>query len=344
MEQKIKAIKLKAPNQVVLEYMAKPVLQRGDLLVKMKGCGLCGSDLEKISGEYTDAPPILGHEACGVVAEVNDVESFRVGDRVFPHHHVPCYDCHYCRGGSETMCPDYRRFHLDPCGFAEYFRVSSWIIRHGGVLNIPQSVSFEDGCFIEPTACCIRSLDRVGVNQGDVALVIGAGPIGLTHLQLLRLYGVSKVLVSEPSAVRLAQADRMNADVLYDPMKHNVASEVRRETGGRGVDLAIVASGNPKAIVQGLKSIRKGGRLCLFGVPSKGSELDYDVSELLTNEISITSSNAATEKDTTKAMKLIGSRKIDVRSMVTHRFGLGDFAKAVRVSGHAGCIKCIIAP
>jgi L-iditol 2-dehydrogenase len=136
----------------------------------------------------------------------------------------------------------------------------------------------------------------------------------------------------------------MNADALYDPMKHNVASEVRRETGGRGVDLAIVASGNPKAIVQGLKSIRKGGRLCLFGVPSKGSELDYDVSDLLTNEISITSSNAATEKDTREALKLIGSRKIDVRSMVTHRFGLGDFAKAVRVSSHAECIKCIITP
>ncbi|MCL4435369.1 MAG: zinc-dependent dehydrogenase [Thaumarchaeota archaeon] len=340
----MKAVLLKEPNKAVVEEIPVPQLDKGDILVEMKACGLCGTDIEKMHGQYTAARPVLGHEAAGVISEVGaDVDDFKVGDRVFPHHHTPCYSCHFCKHGSETMCNSFRTSNLDPCGFAEYFRVPAFNIQQGGVLKLPESVGFEAASLIEPVSCCIRGLNRCGVSKGDSVLVVGAGPMGLMHLQLLKQLG-AQVLISEVNPVRIAYAREMGAHQVYDAAKMDVPSTVRKDTEGRGVDVALVAAGSPKTIVQALKSVRKGGTVCLFGVPVVGSVLDYDFSNIFNAEVSIVSSYGSTERETNEALRMIEENLIDSASLITNRFRLEDFGKAVETAMKGNSLKIVITP
>lgn len=339
----MKAILLKNSGKHVVEEMSLPTLDSGDVLVEMSVCGLCGTDIEKLHGQYTAAAPVLGHEAVGVIASVGkDVIGLKVGDRVFPHHHTPCRICYYCKKGNETMCSKYRSSNLDPSGFAEFFRVPSWNIKQGGVLKIPKNVSFEEASLIEPVACCLRGLSRSRVSKGDTVLVVGAGPVGITHLQLLRNIG-ARVLVSDINKKRLSFAEGQGASAIYNALD-DVSSKVRSDTGGVGVDVSLVASGSPKAIVQALKSVRKGGVVCLFGIPVVGSILDYDFSNIFNNEVSIVSSYGATENETISALNLIEEHNIDAKSLISDRFNLDEFEEAVEKAEKGDCMKIIITP
>jgi L-iditol 2-dehydrogenase len=328
---------------VVVDVEA-PMLKKGDMLVEMKVCGLCGTDIEKIHGQYTAAQPVIGHEAVGIVREVDDdVEGFRVGDRVFPHHHVPCHECHFCRAGSETMCEMYRKSNLDPGGFSELIRVPEWNLRKGGVLKIPEGVSFEEASFIEPAACCIRALNRCRASRGETALVVGAGPVGLTHVQLLALRGV-EVFVSDVIPTRLSYARKTRGAEVLDARSDVVHERIREATGGRGADVAIVASGSIRAVTQALKSVRKGGRVCLFGVPARGSKLEYDVSDIFNSEISIISSYAATDAETAAALQLMVDGDLKLSPLITHRFHLDEFSSAVQAAVTGEAMKVIVTP
>jgi L-iditol 2-dehydrogenase len=325
----------------VLKEVPIPKLNPGDVLVKMKACGLCGTDVEKICGQYTASQPILGHEPAGIIAE-STVDWLKEGDRVFAHHHVPDYECYYCKKGSPTMCPYYRKTNLDPGGFAEYFRVPAWNVSRGGILKLPDNVSFEEGSFIEPLATVIRAQRRVFIDKDDYVLVVGAGPMGLLHVMMAKVNGAGKVYVSDISDFRNEYARKVGADEAFNPKVVKVEDEVKKLTDGRGVDVAIIASGAPSAILTALYSVRKGGRVLLFGVPYKGTILNYDISNLLNNEISIISSNAAVEEDTREALKIISEKKIDVMKLVTHKFRLEEFNEAVRIAKEGKTIKAII--
>jgi len=319
-----------------------PRISNGEILVKMKACGLCGTDIEKIRGEYTASQPIIGHEPAGIVAE-SKVEWIKEGDRVFVHHHVPCYNCYYCKKGSPTMCEYYRKTNIYPGGFSEYFRVPAWNIERGGVLKLPSNVTFEDGVFIEPLATVIRAQRRVRIEDGDTILIVGAGPMGLLHAMLGRINKAGTIIISDISEYRLNFAlTNKIVDYVINPNKINIVDEVKKLSDGRGADVTIIATGSPKGIVQGLYSTRRGGRVLLFGVPYKGSRLDYDISDLLNNEISIISSNAAVEEDTNEALRLISEGKINVRQLITHKFRIEEFYEAVRVAEEGKAIKVVI--
>lgn len=336
----MKAIVLENGNPLLKE-VSIPKLQEGDVLVKMKACGLCGTDVEKICGQYTASQPILGHEPAGIIQE-STVEWLKPGDRVFAHHHVPCYECYYCKKGSPTMCPYYRKTNLDPGGFAEYFRVPSWNVKRGGILKLPDNVTFDEGAFIEPLATVIRAQRRISIDKDDFILVVGAGPMGLLHVMAAKVNGAGKVFVSDVSEFRREYSLKIGADVSFNAIKSNIEDEVKKLTDGRGVDVAIVASGAPQAILSALNSVRKGGRVLLFGVPYKGTILNYDISNLLNNEISIISSNAAVEEDTREALNMIANKKIDVTKLITGKFKLEEFNEAVREAKEGKTIKAII--
>ena len=340
----MKAALLRGPGRVAVENVPTPRAGRGEIIVQMRACGLCGSDLEKIRGAYTAAPPVIGHEAVGIVADVGSgVAGLRKGTRVFPHHHVPCGRCPTCRGGSPTMCAHYRATNLEPGGFSEFFRVPRWNVAHGGVLRLPPTVDFERGAFIEPLACAIRATDRARVRARS-AIVLGAGPMGLLALQLLQLQGVPRVFASEISPARVRKARDLGATAVWNPKSEDIAARSRKETNGVGVDLAVVATGHVPAIAEGLQSVRAGGLVVLLGVPEHGSRLEFDPSEFVTREVSVIPSNAATESETRRALSLIRSGRIDVASLVTHRFPLVEFARAVSVAQKAECVKALITP
>ena len=329
--------------RAVVADLRTPGLSPGDILVDMKACGLCGTDLEKLRGEYTASSPVLGHEAVGVVSAVaGKTSGIRVGDRVFPHHHVPCGRCGLCRWGSQTMCQDYRKSNLDPGGFSEAFRVPSWNVRRGGVLRLPDKFSFDDATMVEPVACCLRAIRRCGVSSGDTVLVVGAGPVGISHAIVLRSMG-AVVLLSDFNESRLAFARRMGVEDTLGA-GDDLHERVSEATDGRGTDFTIVAAGSPEAVVQGLRSVRRGGTLCLFGVPMKGRRLEYDLSDIYNSEVSIVSSYGATETETREALKLLSSGRVRLGKLVTAKYRLEDFGDAVKAAEGGHEMKVLLTP
>lgn len=321
-----------------------PSIGEGELLVEMRACGLCGTDIEKLKGEYTAAMPVLGHEAVGVVKRIGGrAGDIGVGDRIFPHHHVPCLSCYYCRKGNETMCDSYRTSNLDPGGFSEYLRVPEWNVSHGGVLRLPDRLSFEEASLIEPVACCMRALERCEVQGDETVLIVGAGPVGIAHALLLTSMR-AKVMISDVSEGRLRFAGAASVGTVLDAGKQDVPEEVKARTEGRGADLAIAASGSQRAIVQALRSVRKGGKVCIFGVPPRGSVLEYDISDPYNSEVTILSSYGASDSDTANSLRLVASRRVDFGSLITHRFTIGEFDDAVEAATSGKAMKVVITP
>lgn len=324
----------------VLQELDVPGLNDGEVLVEMKRCGLCGTDLEKIGGHYTASQPILGHEPSGIVAESRS-ETVRKGERVFAHHHVPCYECYYCTHGSPTMCVDYRRTNIYPGGFSEYFRVPAFNVKRGGILSLPPNVTYSQATFVEPLATVIRAQKRASLRAGESVYIAGAGPMGELHMIVAKSSGAQAVIMSDTAPARLEFALKMGADYAI-PAAEGVEAQVVHLTEGRGADLSIVATGSPKAIASALRATRRGGRVLLFGVPYRGSVLEYDPSDLLNNEISIIPSNAAVEEDTKEALRLISSGRVDVQKLVSKEYALEDFEVAVRDSENGSIMKALI--
>jgi L-iditol 2-dehydrogenase len=313
-------------------------------MVEMKACGLCGTDIEKMHGEYTNAMPVLGHEAVGVVVALGEgVAGMKEGDRVFPHHHVPCYQCYYCRHGSETMCADYRTSNLDPGGFSERFRVPAWIVNKGGVLILPPQVRDEEATMIEPVACCIRALSQCAAVACDSVLVVGAGPVGMSHALLLNSMKV-RVMISDVSRPRLQFAEQAGVGSVFYAGETDIPSAVKNETAGRGADLAIVASGSQRALTQALKSVRRGGVVCLFGIPVVSTVFEGSISDLYNSNVSIIPSYGAVESDTAKALDVMARKAVEFGSLITHKFPLDKFDQAVEAAVSGQAMKVVLTP
>lgn len=332
----MKAVFIKEPNQVSINDMPSPKIGDGGILVKMKACGLCGSDLEKVYGSYGVVSNRLGHEPAGeIIAVGRDVKDFKVGDRVFVHHHVPCYECHYCKHEDYTMCPYYQKSNIDPCGLAEIFLVPEWNVKRGGVIKLPDDISFEEAAMIEPLACCIRAINKANIMDIDDVAVIGVGPAGMMHILLAKAYGANSVFALDINQFRLDFAKRMGAKLAIDSNKEDAVKTIRDATDGRGVDVTIVATSSTKAFLQALELTRSGGRVVLFGVPPKGSTAQLDVNHIFSNEIRLIPSLAASEIETRQALELISSKRIDIKSIITHRFSLERAAEAIKCAHEA---------
>lgn len=333
---------VKGPASVEVQETTRPVLGPGDILVKMQSCGICGSDVEKVFGKYGQPSMRLGHEPAGVIAEVGSaVTDFKVGDRVFTHHHVPCYSCHYCEHGNETMCPKYYETNLSPCGLSEEYVVPQWNVEHGGVLKIPDTLSFDEAAMIEPLACCVRAWYKFSYQKGDTAAVFGAGPTGMMHVMLAKANKFSKVFCFDVNDFRLDFAKKFDAVPLKS--EPHSTQKVLVDTQDRGVDVSIIATGNLKAISDAISITRKGGVIMLFGVPSKGATMDIDMSTIYSKELTLVPSYAASDQDTKRSLDLISAGKVDVKKLITHRYALGDSQKAFE-HAHTGqnAMKIII--
>ncbi len=332
----MKAAYVTGPSSVEIKSIQRPSVGTGELLVQMRACGVCGSDLEKIYGQYSQPSTRLGHEPAGVISEVGSgTKDFKKGDRVFVHHHVPCYMCHFCLHGNETMCQKYSETNLSPCGLAEEFLVPAWNVSHGGVIKLPEQISFEEASMVEPLACCIRAWNKIKFKKGDSVAILGAGPTGMMHVILSKIYGMKEIFCFDVNNFRLNFAKQFGITDAFHSTDTNAHSKIFDKTENRGVDIAIVATGNIGAIAQSIDLVRKGGTIILFGVPSRDAKLSVDVSKIYSKEITITPSYAASESDTNAAFELIKERKIDIKKLITHKFDLSESAKALEYA-HQG--------
>ena len=313
-------------------------------MVRMEASGICGTDLEKIDGQLGPGG-ILGHEVSGTIEKVaNDVTDYKPGDRVVVHHHVPCYQCSECSLGNFTLCNEFKRTNIDPCGFAEYFRVPEYNVERGAVIPLPPELLFEEGAMIEPTACCIRAIQRARVQEAENILVVGLGPTGLTQIQILRRATTGKIIGSDIVEARLKLGSKVGANETVHALKEDVPALVR-QTVRDGVDLAVVSTGNEKALGQAFDSVRKGGRVLLFGAPSQGASYQLNVSELFSRQITMLSSYSCVEAEMEEGIRLVSERRLDLKCLITDRFKLRDSEKAMEFARTSKTVvKSIVVP
>ena len=319
------------PGNIRLEEVSPPRIGDDEILVEMKACGICGSDLMDWYLERR-VPLVLGHETAGIIAEKGKrVREFDVGERVFVHHHVADMTCHFCRNGAYTLCRQFHRSNIEPGGFAQYFRVPAPNLQFD-TLAIPKHVSFEEATLIEPVGCCIRALDKCRLKPGDSIAIIGAGPTGLIHTALSRIYGASQIIVSDLVDFRLDFAKDFGANSVINPKKEDFAETVKDKTENRGVDIAMVTAPNVEAYKTGISVCRKGGTLCVFAPTRPGEYLRISPKELFFSEIQIIPSYSTSHLETRMALRLIESGRIKARGLITHRYGLENVSEAFKTA------------
>ncbi|HVB11582.1 MAG TPA: alcohol dehydrogenase catalytic domain-containing protein [Nitrososphaerales archaeon] len=337
---------VKTGGGVELRKVQLPRLEEGSVIVQMKASGVCGTDLEKLTGRGITST-VLGHEVAGIITE-SASSNFRIGDFVIPHHHVTCNACKLCHAGAGTMCEGFKTSNFIPGGFAEEFLVPSYNVRNGGVHKIGSDLSFEEASFAEPLACCIRGLIHAEVFSKPPSriLVVGAGPIGLLHMELIHsMLPGAKVTAVDVIPSRLEFAAKNENATSIDASKSSNGSfseKARSLTNGSGFDLAIVATSSRDAFSESLRSIRKSGRLLLFGAPHKGATHNLDLDEFFLNEFAISSSYSTTEVELKHAIELLESGKIDVRKFITGRFSLEKIGEAMSSARLENQIKIIV--
>jgi L-iditol 2-dehydrogenase len=323
----MKAAVYYSQEDIRIEDFPIPKLDENEVLVEMKACGVCGSDLMDWYLK-SRAPLVLGHEPAGVVKmKGGKVRDFKVGDRVFVHHHVACLRCHYCKHGDYTLCEQFHDTNIKPGGFAEYFKVPFKNLQLD-TLVLPETVTFEEATLIEPVGCCLRAIRKGNVQAGDSVAVIGAGATGIIHVGLSKIYEAAKTIVSDLLDYRLRMAKRFGADVVVNAEREDLNSIVKTETGGMGVDVAVVTAPSLEAYKSAMRICRKGGRLIVFAPTIPGKHLEVSPEELFFSELQIIPSYSTSHVEIREALDLIASGRLNVKELITHRFKLVDTAKA----------------
>ena len=319
----------------------RPAVGAGELLLRVRGCGLCGSDIAKIVAPETRGPAVFGHEVVGDVIEAGDgVAGFAVGDRVVAAHHVPCGQCHYCRRGSESMCRAFKASNLDPGGFAEYVRVPPANVRHA-TFRIPEHLTDEEASFVEPLACCLRAVDRARVEPGDTAVVVGLGSIGCLFTQLLARAGAAVVGVDPLAARARAAHEAFGAREAGDA--ESAAKAARALSDGRGADHVIVTGGGADVLGWAAGLTRDGGSIHYFaGGP--GDALPLPLATLYHHELTITTTYSSSPATLARAFWLLAAGKIEVERLITHRLPLDRLAEGVDLMRRREALKVYVTP
>ncbi|HVG76753.1 MAG TPA: alcohol dehydrogenase catalytic domain-containing protein [Patescibacteria group bacterium] len=336
----MRAAVLDGAGRIAPAAWPRPAAGAGELLLRLRGCGLCGSDIAKIVGSPARPPAVLGHEVVGDVVEAGaGVRGFGAGDRVVAAHHVPCGGCHYCRRGSESMCREFKISNLDPGGFAEYVRVPAPNVRHA-TFRIPDHLGDEEASFVEPLACCLRAVDRARVEPGDTVVVIGLGSIGCLFTQLLKRAGAVVVGV-DPVAERAVLARARGADVTGDA--ESAAQAARELSEGRGADHVMVTAGGADVLPWATAVIRDGGAVHYFaGGP--GDTLPLSLGTLYHRELTVTSTYSSSPATLARAFWLLAAGKVEATGLITHRVPLERLAEGVELMRRRQALKVYVTP
>lgn len=335
--EQMRAAVYRGKGRVALEQVPCPQIGPGELLVRVAVCGVCNTDVKKITSDLLPPPRIFGHETAGTVVTVGaGAERFRPGDRVVVFHHIPCGNCFYCREHLYAQCPTYKKvgvtagFEPSGGGFAEYVRVMDWIAARG-VERIPDGVSFEEASFVEPVNTCLKALETAGLREGEHVLIQGQGPIGALFLLLAKRQG-AEVFVSDPIDERLKRASDLGAGAIFNPRRLDVAAAVLPLTGGRGVDLAIVAAPVPALIPEALEAVRPGGRVLLFAQTAPDEQATLRSAAICVLEKKLLGSYSADWDLQAESARLVFERELPVRELITHRFPLAEIDSAIRLA------------
>jgi len=327
-------------GRLELREWPEPRAGAGELIVRLRGCGLCGSDLAKLARGAAAAPAVLGHEVVGEVAAVGPgVGRFAEGDRVVVAHHVPCFACHYCRRGSPSMCREFKRVNLDPGGFAELVRVPAPNVAHA-TFAIGTAMSDETASFTEPLACCLRAVKRTGARAGDTVVVVGLGSIGCLLAQGFRLAG-ARVLGADLLAARRRLAARLGVEVLEDDAA--LDGVLREATGGRGADVVMLTAGGATAMAAAAARVRDGGHVhCFAG--GAGDALPLALDTLYHRELTLSATYSSSPTELAEAFAHLVSGRVMVDGLITHRLPLARLEEGVALMRRQEAVKVYVTP
>jgi len=332
-------------RDVRLEEVPTPIIGPGELLVKIIASGICGSDVMEWYRLHK-APLILGHEIAGQVVEVGaGVKGFAVGDRVVATHHVPCFTCHYCRRGHETVCETLLSgTHFDPGGFCEYVRLPVINVDRG-TWKIPDTLDYDAATFVEPLACILRGQQTARLAPGDSVLVLGSGLAGLLHVSLAKATGAGLIGATDLSPFRLATAERFGAATTF-AADLDVAALFRERNGGRGADLVIVCTSARPAFEQAFATVAKGGTILFFAPTMAGVELPVSINEIFwRRDVTFATTYAGSPADCVTALKLIAQGRVPVAEMISHRLPLAEAGFGFKLTAEGqDSLKVIIRP
>jgi len=337
-------------NDVRLESVTVPNIGPAEILVRVHTCGVCGTDLKKIATGSHSAPRIFGHETSGTIAAVGErVSNWRPGDRVVVFHHIPCGECYYCRHQTFAQCETYKKvgctagFEPSGGGFADYVRVMDWIVDRGTV-RIPDAISFEQACFVEPVNTCMKGIQALRLAADETVLVIGQGPIGIILGVLAKRAG-ARVITSDLYPQRLKIGESFGLDRKVDASQANVAEQVRDFTEGRGADAVILAVGVNGLIRTAMDCARPGGRILLFAQTQHGEAI-IDPAAVCVDEKSLVGSYSASVDLQEESVAFVMNREMDFERLISHRFPLQEAASALNLAAHPqpSSMKIVIQP
>jgi L-iditol 2-dehydrogenase len=330
----LKVAKLYSFNDIRIEDIPIPEVGPKEALLKTKASGICSGDVMPWYIEKK-APLVFGHEPSGELVEVGkDVTSFRPGDRIFVHHHAPCFTCRHCKKGDYVQCDTWKNTRIIPGGISEYILIPE-INLENDTLNLPDSLSYEDGTFIEPLACVIKGLKRVRIKHGDIVLVIGLGFMGILNGIIAKRYGAGKVIGADIVPYRLDLALKLGLGDVIDVSKVSLKEALKEITGGEMAQIVIVGPNSVDAIRDGLSSIGEGGIILMFAPVKPDERLTIDPNELYFKDISLVTSYSCGPTDTAEALEIIKEGTVRAEKLVTHRFPIEKTAEAFRLTAEA---------
>jgi L-iditol 2-dehydrogenase len=334
----MKAQVFQGVNQLSYEEVPIPQLEADEVLVRVQVVGLCQSDIKKIRYPLYEPPRIFGHETAGIIETVGDrVTGWQIGQRVVVMHHIPCMHCNYCLNENFSMCETYKNitttagFAPSGGGFAEYVKVPGHIVRNGGLIPIPENVTFEQASFVEPTNCCLKAVKKAQVAPGQTVLVVGAGPIGLMFVMLVKYFG-GRAIATDLLPSRIEKALSVGAEAAFDATDPDLSAKIKALTGGMGVDTSLLAVPSEKAFFQALEATRKGGKILFFAEFPDEVEIPINPNILYRKEIDLMGSYSSSFRLQSLSADIVFNQRINVDALISDRYPLQDLAAAVELA------------
>jgi L-iditol 2-dehydrogenase len=346
----MKAIVYHAPQDIRVDDLPEPICGDRELLVRVDACAVCGTDLKTFNhGNPRITPPLtMGHEFTGRVARVGAkaVGGFAPGDRIVMATSISCGTCVYCRRGWTNLCVALAPMGFTyPGGMAEQVVIPALALENGHVVMAPPGMPAEHAALAEPVSCAVNSIGQCDLEEGATVLVLGAGPLGLMNACVARALGAGKIILSEISPPRLAQARGFEIDVLINPAEENLAERVLAETDGLGADVAIVAAPAAQPQEEAVHLVRKRGTVVLFAsLPKDNCILQIDSRAIHYGELRLIGTSDSTAEHVRRAIDLLASGRVPAEKLATHLLPLDEIHKAFELMKSGEALRVVVQP